>query len=340
MGTARILILAVAAVAAIALAFVVRAIASPPAPAAATPVAAAPASKPMAKVLVATRDLPVGHRLGQGDLNWAPWPAEALNAVYFVEGGAAPKITAPEVAGANKDGTPLDAKAVELMKTAARNAEAARAALMNQPGGPIAALQGAIVKEPMFANEPVTERKLVRAGQSGFLAVVLAPGMRAMAVPVSVETAAGGFILPGDRVDVLLSRQISSGSNGGPAQFASETVMKNVRVLAIDQTTTPVNGAQAVVGAVATLEVGDADAESVNLAQAQGDLALVLRSYADISGPSGRVARRTFYPVHERSAPAAAAPSQPVVVMAAKPQEPAQPTVKVWRGVSTEAVAK
>jgi pilus assembly protein CpaB len=193
MGTARMLILAVAAVSAIALAFIVRAMASPPAPAMAAP-AAGPAAKPMTRVLVARRDLPVGHRLGEGDLGWQAWPVEAVNAAFIVDGGA-PK-PAPGVATTDKDGKPLDAKAAEMIQAAARQAEAARQAIMNDPGGPIAALQGALVKEPVFANEPDHRPQAGRAGQSGFLAVVLQPGMRAMAVPVSVETAAGGFILP------------------------------------------------------------------------------------------------------------------------------------------------
>lgn len=338
MGTARILILAVAAVSAIALAFIVRAMASPPAPAAAAP-AAAPAPKPMARVLVAKRDLPIGHRLGEGDLGWQPWPVDAVNVAFIVD-GAAPTVAPPPTT--DKDGKPLDAKAAEVLQAAARNAEAARQAIMKDPGGPIAALQGAIVKEPIFANEPVTDRKLVRAGQSGFLAVVLQPGMRAMAVPVSVETAAGGFILPGDRVDVLLSRQIGSGQNGGVAQFASETVMRNVRVLAVDQTTAPVNGAQAVVGAVATVEVSAEDAEELNLAQAQGDLSLVLRSYADIAGPTGRVARRTYYAAAPAPAQTAAAPATaPAAAPAAapRPAAPPQPRVRVWRGHVAEVAS-
>lgn len=85
----------------------------------------------------------------------------------------------------------------EKLAAAGEAMKVARAAIMNDPGGPINALAGAIVKEPLFANEPVTDRKLVRAGQSGYMAVVLQPGMRAMAVPVSVETAAGASSSPG-----------------------------------------------------------------------------------------------------------------------------------------------
>jgi pilus assembly protein CpaB len=94
--------------------------------------------------------------------------------------------------------------------------------------------------------------------------------------------------------------------------------MRNVRVLAVDQTSTPVPGANAVVGAVATIEVSPADAEALNLAQAQGDLSLTLRSYADISGPTGRTGRPVYSGGGARSASASV---------------PAEPrTVRVWRG--------
>ncbi len=314
MGTTRMLILAVAAVAAMALAFIVKSMASGPAPVA---VAAAPVAppKPMTKVLVAKRDLPIGTRLVPEDLTWMEWPVEAVNASFITDGAVAAAQPAAATSGA--DGKPLDPAVAEKLAAAGEAMKVARAAIMNDPGGPINALAGAIVKEPLFANEPVTDRKLVRAGQSGYMAVVLQPGMRAMAVPVSVETAAGGFILPGDRVDVLLSRSLGSGQNGGAAQFTSETVMRNVRVLAVDQTSTPVPGANAVVGAVATIEVSPGDAEALNLAQAQGDLSLTLRSYADITGPTGRTVRAAA-PVARAAAPAAApAPPQPV---------------RVWRG--------
>jgi pilus assembly protein CpaB len=272
----------------------------------------------MTKVLVAKRDLPIGTRLVAEDLTWMDWPVDAVNVSFITDGAVA--VVQPAVAASGPDGKPLDPAVAEKLAEAGEAMKVARAAIMNDPGGPITALTGAIVKEPMFANEPVTDRKLVRAGQSGYMAVVLQPGMRAMAVPVSVETAAGGFILPGDRVDVLLTRSLGSGPNGGSARFLSETVMRNVRVLAVDQTSTPVPGANAVVGAVATIEVSPTDAEALNLAQAQGDLSLTLRSYADITGPTGRTVR------HEPAssfAPAAASAPKPL---------------RVWRGAEPTEV--
>ncbi|MDP2765156.1 MAG: Flp pilus assembly protein CpaB, partial [Brevundimonas sp.] len=141
---------------------------------------------------------------------------------------------------------------------------------------------------------PIVGRKIVRAGDSGYMAAYLEPGMRAMAIRVTVETAAGGFILPGDRVDVLLTRETTLGNMGAQegdrSKFASSTVMQNIKVLAIDQSTRAGDDEQAVVGATATLEVAPRDAEALSLAKSEGELSLVLRSYADTGGPSGRVA--------------------------------------------------
>jgi pilus assembly protein CpaB len=106
--------------------------------------------------------------------------------------------------------------------------------------------------------------------------------MRAMSVPLTAESAAGGFILPGDHVDVVQSRQTALGQ-GGEKHFTSETVLRNVKVLAIDQNAGK-STKLAQVGATATLEVSPEQAEVVALAKAQGELTLILRSYADIGG--------------------------------------------------------
>lgn len=291
-------ILAVAAVAAIGLAFIVRGVASGGDKAPETVVQTV--EKPSAKVLVAARDLPVGVRLSRDDLAWQSWPLESVNAAYITDGAVElPQPAPPPEAAEGEDADKKDkgkkgdkpkkgeAAAAEEPNQAAQLAASARELLTG--GGPMEALTGSVVREPLMKGDPVTERKLVRAGDSGYLAVVLAPGMRAMSVPVSVETAAGGFILPGDRVDVLLSRQVANA--GGGNEHRSETVMRNVKILAIDQVTKAENGAQSVVGATATLEVGGLDAEALAQADASGDIALVLRSYADVGGPSGATAR-------------------------------------------------
>jgi pilus assembly protein CpaB len=125
------------------------------------------------------------------------------------------------------------------------------------------------------------------------MAVVLHPGMRAIAIPVNASTAAGGFILPGDRVDVLQSHQQEGGqASAGSALFASRSgqvaqlLLRNVRVLAIDQTTKAPRNAPSVIGAVATLEVPAPYAEILVRAKAQGEIILALRAYSDAGGPT------------------------------------------------------
>lgn len=271
MGPVRILILAVALAAAIGAVVVVRGMsrAQAPAPVAAQP--AAPAPKPAAMVLVAKRDLPPGTRLAATDLTWQSWPQESLNPAFIVQGAGKEPA---------KD---------ETQKIAATAADIAKAAV-GAPDDQAAALAGAVVREAILANEPVTERKLVRAGSAGVMAVALEPGMRAIAVPLSAETAAGGFILPGDHVDVVQSREAQAGGSD-EKRYVSETVLKNVKVLAIDQTTAAPDGS-AVVGATATLSLTPTQAEVLVLAKSQGQLTLVLRSYADIAGPPVTVASR------------------------------------------------
>lgn len=259
MSPARIVILIVAAVAALGLAFIVRGMATPDRP----QVAEAP-PKPVVQVLVAERDLPVGARLTAADLGWRPWPADALNET-FVTDGAAPTLPAK-----------MPDKAVQKAARAAGDLIA--------PGSAIQAFEGSIVKEALAKGEPVVARKVVRAGQSGFMAVVLQPGMRAMSVAINAESAAGGFILPGDRVDVLQSRKPSEAGGG----YVTEVLMRNVRVLAIDQNIDPAKDAKSIVGGVATLEIPAADIEVIARGKAQGEMILALRSYADIGGAPGR----------------------------------------------------
>ena len=278
MKPARIVVICIAAVSAIGLALVVRAMGSssnqPVAPAAAAQVEV----RPMAKVLVAAKDLEPNKRLVEGDLAWKDWPADEVNPVFITDGS-----------------TPVPAKPVaETTAEKASNAVESVAKAATDMAGPGAKSDyiGSVVREPILAGEPIVARKIVRAGDSGYMAAYLEPGMRAMAVAVSTETAAGGFILPGDRVDVIVTVELqnnpSSDRPDGP-KFASQIVLQNVKVLAVDQSTRAEDDQQAVVGATATLEVSPRDTEALALAKAAGTLSLVLRSYADTAGPSGRV---------------------------------------------------
>lgn len=276
MGSTRILVLLVAAVAAIGLAFLVRgAFSAKPAPAPAPAVAAAP-NKPLAQVLTAKRDLPLGTRLAAADMGWTPWPVDALNPAFITD-GAAPVVAAKQPKGAAK-----------VSKDLAQTAGA-----MIGGAGPMAQFEGAIVREPILQGEPITQRKVVRGGEGGYMSVVLSPGKRAISLPINVETGAGGFILPGDRVDVMQSREVTSPiaaatQAAAPKNtFVADTVLTNIRVLAIDQNIAAPDAAKTLVGAVATLEVSPGDAEVLMRAKAQGALVLALRAYTDAGAPSG-----------------------------------------------------
>ncbi|WEK48083.1 MAG: Flp pilus assembly protein CpaB [Candidatus Andeanibacterium colombiense] len=146
-------------------------------------------------------------------------------------------------------------------------------------------LLGTVVRHPITAGEPVTQGSLVAPGDRGFLAAALGPGMRAVTVPVSAKTGVGGFVFPGDRVDMVLTQTVKGADDGGPALKVSETILKNLRVLATDQSTesehTP-DGKTVVHGfRTVTLEVTPKLAEKVAVAQTIGRLSLSLRSIAD-----------------------------------------------------------
>ncbi len=147
-----------------------------------------------------------------------------------------------------------------------------------------AKLAGSIARSPFVGGEPIRETKLVQANGAGFMAAVLPAGMRAISTDISPETGAGGFILPNDRVDVILSRRDKNGDqgNGGEAVH-SEIILTNVRVLAIDQTPREKDGQNTVVGKTATLELKPGQAETLARARQSGTITLALRSLADAS---------------------------------------------------------
>ena len=136
-------------------------------------------------------------------------------------------------------------------------------------------LQGARARSNLFEGEPVNERKIINPDSAGFMAAILPKGMRAISVRISPESGAGGFILPNDRVDVILIKKREGGT-------MTETVLSNVRVLAIDQTfQTNEKGEQVVVGKTATVELDPKQAEVLAMVESSGHLTLALRSLAD-----------------------------------------------------------
>lgn len=139
-------------------------------------------------------------------------------------------------------------------------------------------IAGRIAKAPVYAGEPLREERLINSDR-GFMSSILPKGKRAIAVSVEALTAAGGFILPGDKVDVILTRQ--SAGRGG-STFTSETILQNVRVLAIDTTTAGEQEEKALPpGQTATLELLPGQAEVVAQASQLGTISLVLRSAQD-----------------------------------------------------------
>jgi pilus assembly protein CpaB len=142
---------------------------------------------------------------------------------------------------------------------------------------------GSIARAPFIAGEPIREQKLVKADGSGFMAAILPGGMRAISTEISPETGAGGFILPNDRVDVILSKREKNSDRNGPDTITSEIILTNVRVLAIDQAPKEKDGQNAVVGKTVTLELKPEQAETLARARQSGTLALALRSIADIN---------------------------------------------------------
>ncbi|PYK30348.1 MAG: Flp pilus assembly protein CpaB [Verrucomicrobia bacterium] len=136
-------------------------------------------------------------------------------------------------------------------------------------------VQGAVVRAPMMAGEPLTASKIVHADAAGFLAAMLMPGMRAVSIAISVDTGAGGFILPNDRVDILCTQQV-----GDAHRYRTTTILNDVRVLAVDQTYES-KDTKTVVARTATLELTPDQVELVERAKAGATLSLALRALGD-----------------------------------------------------------
>ena len=200
-------------------------------------------------ILVADQVLPAGAVLSRSSFRWQPWPEQDIKRDYVQ--------SAP-------DGSNRGELEEEYVETVARHA--------------------------IPAGTPLTSVLVFRRDAPGFLSGALAPGKRAVAVPVSAVSGAAGFVLPGDHVDVMLTHDIrrdfnQAAEDGTPViadsviRFTSETILRKVRVLAVDQAMNDVDQ-QAIVGRTVTLEVSPKEAETLNVAQAMGDLSVSLRSLA------------------------------------------------------------
>ena len=235
----------------------------------ADPVEVAPAPPPppapTADVLVTARDIPVGTVLGDGELAWQAWPKTGIAPGMIV------KADNPTV---------------------------------------LTDIKGSIARANFFQGEPIHREKLIKGAGSGYMSAILPSGKRAVAINIDSQgaTSAGGFIKPNDRVDVIRTFQDekasqSANSASGAASYLSETLLRDVRVLAIGQNVQDSNGQPVVAGSNATLELDPQQAETVVLAQRVGQLSLTLRSLLDanknepaiVNGGGVAVVRFGFY---------------------------------------------
>jgi pilus assembly protein CpaB len=196
-----------------------------------------PPTIPTVRVLVAKSDLVVGTTVGRDNLHWQVWPTESVAPTYVVDGA--------KVADVGKS----DEKKVTIED-----------------------FIGTVVRSPVAAGQPMVLGLVAAKGERGFLAAVLQPGMRAMSIGVNPISGISGFILPGDRVDILWD--VKKSSKGYPF---TQTLMSNVRVLAVD---TKTQAAGATKAKTITLELTPHQAEALSLAQNMGTLEFVLRSIA------------------------------------------------------------
>lgn len=144
-------------------------------------------------------------------------------------------------------------------------------------------LIGTVVRNEITAGQPLTQGAIVRPGERGFLAAALGPGMRAVTVPVSATSGVAGFVFPGDRVDLVLTQEVTGGGEGPPLRV-SETIIRNIRVLAVDQRLNARDEAGNQVPqtvATVTFEATPKISEKIAVAQTIGQLSLSLRSLAD-----------------------------------------------------------
>jgi len=231
MKRARIIVLAIALLAAGAAALIAKSL-----------LGQAPKTKIVTKtnfdtveVLVAKLDIGLGDSVNAGDLRWQAWPRDAATGSYIV------KQKRPKA---------------------------------------ISQLAGSLARAPFLSGEPIKEQKLIKASEGGVMAAILPSGMRAISTQIDPTSAAGGFILPNDRVDVILTRRNRS-KNGNTSQYVSDTLFHNVRVLAIGQVIEIKGGEKTANGKTATLELSPQQAEALALARSIGEISLVLRSLSD-----------------------------------------------------------
>jgi pilus assembly protein CpaB len=209
---------------------------------------------------------------------------------------AAPKLAVEQVLVASQDipmGTVVSSSSVSWQAWP----KAAISEFMitkSSQGDPLADIKGSMTRVAFLRGEPIRHDKLVKAGEGGFMSAILPSGMRAVAIKIDNggDSSAGGFILPNDRVDVVrLARDDEATKERGVEVVRAETILTNVRVLAIGQNVEEQNGKKVVTGANATLELNPDQVDLIVLAQHSGNsnLHLALRSLVDSGGPTKTV---------------------------------------------------
>jgi pilus assembly protein CpaB len=164
--------------------------------------------------------------------------------------------------------------------------------VLKKADGLVDDIKGSITRANFLQGEPIRRDKLVKGPNAGFLSAILPSGSRAVAINIDSRgsTSAGGFILPNDHVDIIHTyRDAEAAKATGTEVYGSETILTNIRVLAIGPNIQEKNGEQIVTGETATLELDPHQAEVVTLAQRVGQLSLILRSMLDVNMPSGLV---------------------------------------------------
>jgi pilus assembly protein CpaB len=166
-------------------------------------------------------------------------------------------------------------------------AEAANSQFIRRSDNPdaINQLAGSISRQSFATGEPIRETRLIKAKGSGYMAAILPKGKRAIAVDISPDTSAAGFILPNDHVDIILARRDNKDADraAGSDGHTGEILLSNIRVLAIDQTVEEKNNQRVVVGKTATLELSPHQSEMLARAKLMGVLTLSLRSIVDFN---------------------------------------------------------
>jgi pilus assembly protein CpaB len=211
--------------------------------------AQAAANRP--QILVAAIRLDPGTLLRDQDVTWAPIN-RAPEPSEFERPSAAALQEKPE----------LDQQAIAAVYGAALRG----------------AISGAAARLPIAEGEPIRRNEIVKPGDRDFLQVVLSPGARAIAIPVATGGASTGLLYPGDRVDVVLTQQFANNDTPLTRRSVSETVVENLRVLAIDAPDAKVPSGEGPFGRTVTLEVTPMQAEDINVATDLGKLSLTLRS--------------------------------------------------------------